>query len=87
VWPMGATRHYSVARRSISQSRCDVYDTARPSSPWYCVNQCRESVMAAKNAYLVQERLYPLLQLSSGIVFTFCCIGLLGYGMLALMGY
>jgi hypothetical protein len=43
--------------------------------------------MAVKNAYLVQQRIYPLVLLSVGIVFTFGCIGLLGYGMLALMGY
>ena len=33
--------------------------------------------MATKNAYLVQERIYPLVQLSVGVVFTFGCIGLL----------
>ena len=43
--------------------------------------------MLTKNAYLVQERIYPLAQLSAGIVFTFGCIGLLGYSILALMGY
>jgi predicted RND superfamily exporter protein len=43
--------------------------------------------MLARNAYLVQERIYPLVQLAVGIVFTFGCIGLLGYGMLALVGY
>jgi hypothetical protein len=64
-----------------------MYDTARPSSAWYCFHRCRESVMAAKNAYLVQERLYPLVQLSVGVVFSFGCIGLLGYGLLAIMGY
>jgi hypothetical protein len=43
--------------------------------------------MLTRNAYLVQERIYPLVQLAVGIVFTFGCIGLLGYGMLALVGY
>jgi hypothetical protein len=43
--------------------------------------------MPVKNAHLVQERIYPLVQLSVGVAFTFGCIGLLGYGMLALMGY
>jgi hypothetical protein len=43
--------------------------------------------MPTKNVYLVQERIYPLVQLFVGLVFTFGCIGLLGYGMLALMGY
>ena len=43
--------------------------------------------MATRNAYLVQERIYPLVQLSVGVVFTFGCIGLLGYGLLALIGY
>ena len=64
-----------------------MYDTARPPSPWYCFHQSRESVVAAKNAYLVQQRLYPLVQLSVGVVFTFGFIGLLGYGLLAIMGY
>jgi hypothetical protein len=43
--------------------------------------------MPIKNAYLVQERIYPLTSLSVGIVFTFGCIGLLGYGLLVIMGY
>ena len=43
--------------------------------------------MLTRNAYLVQERIYPLVQLSVAIVFTFGCIGLLGYGVLAIMGY
>ena len=43
--------------------------------------------MLTRNAYLVQQQVYPLVQLSAGIVFTFGCIGLLAYGMLALMGY
>ena len=42
--------------------------------------------MLARNEYLVRERVYPLVQLSVGVVFTFGCIGLLGYGMLALIG-
>ena len=43
--------------------------------------------MLTRNGYLDPERIYPLATLSVGIVFTFGCIGLLGYGMLALMGY
>jgi hypothetical protein len=43
--------------------------------------------MLTRNGYLVPERIYPLASLCVGIVFTFGCIGLLGYGMLALMGY
>jgi hypothetical protein len=43
--------------------------------------------MLTKNAYLVQERIYPLASLCVGILFTFGCIGLLGYGLLAIMGY
>ena len=43
--------------------------------------------MPTKNAHLVQERIYPLVQLSVGVAFTFGFIGLLGYGILALMGY
>ena len=46
-----------------------------------------QCVMPTKNVYLVQERIYPLVQLFVGLVFTFGCIGLLGYGALALMGY
>ena len=43
--------------------------------------------MLTRSAYLVQERIYPLVQLFVGLVFTFGCIGLLGYGLLALMGH
>ena len=43
--------------------------------------------MLTRNAYLVQARIYPLVQLCVGVVLTFGCIGLLGYGILALMGY
>jgi hypothetical protein len=43
--------------------------------------------MLTRNAYLVQQQIYPLVQLSAGIAFTFGCISLLAYGMLALMGY
>ena len=43
--------------------------------------------MLTRNAYLVQQQIYPLVRLSAGIAFTFGCIGLLGYGMLALLGY
>ena len=43
--------------------------------------------MLTRNGYLDPERIYPLASLSVGIVFAFGCIGLLGYGMLALMGY
>ena len=43
--------------------------------------------MFTRNAYLAPQRIYPLVQLSAGIAFTFGCIGLLAYGMLALMGY
>jgi hypothetical protein len=43
--------------------------------------------MIIRNAYLVPQRIYPLVQLSVGIVFTFGCICLLGYGILAFMGY
>ena len=65
-----------------------MYDTARPSSPWYwCVKYREECVMLTRNGYLAPERIYPLASLSVGIVFTFGCIGLLGYGMLAIMGY
>jgi hypothetical protein len=42
--------------------------------------------MPTKNAYLVQERIYPLVQLFVGLVFLFGCIGLLGYGLLVLLG-
>ena len=42
--------------------------------------------MLTRNAHLVQERIYPLVQLFVGLVFTFGCIGLLGYGLLAIMG-
>ena len=43
--------------------------------------------MPTKNAYLVQERIYPLTSLCVGIVITFGCIGILGYGVLVIMGY
>jgi hypothetical protein len=43
--------------------------------------------MLTRNAHLVRERIYPLGSLFVGIVFTFGCIGLLGYGMLALLGH
>ena len=43
--------------------------------------------MLTRNAHLVRQQIYPLVQLSVGVVFTFGCIGLLGYGILALMGY
>ena len=43
--------------------------------------------MITRNGYLVQQQIYPLVQLSAGIVFTFGCICLLAYSMLALMGY
>ena len=45
-----------------------------------------QCVMPTKNAYLVQERIYSLVQLFVGLVFTFGCIGLLGYGLLVLLG-
>ena len=43
--------------------------------------------MDTRNAYLIRERIYPLGQLFVGLVFTSGCIGLLGYGLLALMGH
>ena len=43
--------------------------------------------MLTRSAYLVRERVYPLASLCVGIVFTFGWIGLLGYGLLALMDY
>jgi hypothetical protein len=43
--------------------------------------------MLTRNAYLVPQRIYPLVQLSAGIAFTFGCICLLSYGVLTLMGY
>ena len=43
--------------------------------------------MFTRNAYLVPQRIYPLVQLSAGIAFTFGFIGLVGYGLLAIMGY
>jgi hypothetical protein len=42
--------------------------------------------MLTRDAYLVQQQIYPLVRLSAGIAFTFGCMGLSAYGMLALMG-
>jgi hypothetical protein len=43
--------------------------------------------MLTKNASIIGERIYPLALLFVGLVFTCGWIGLLGYGLLALIGY
>jgi hypothetical protein len=45
------------------------------------------SVMITRTAYSVRERVYPLAVLFVGLTATFGGIGLLGYALLALMGY
>jgi hypothetical protein len=43
--------------------------------------------MITRTAYSVRERVYPLAVLFVGLTAAFGGIGLLGYGLLALMGY
>jgi len=43
--------------------------------------------MLTRSASLARERIYPLALLFVGLVFVVGWIGLLGYGLLAVMGY
>jgi hypothetical protein len=77
-------RYHGVA---IVLSQGVTRDTAAPPSHCYLSSAQGKRVMITRNGYLVQQQIYPLVQLSAGIALTFGCIGLLAYGMLALMGY
>jgi|HubBroStandDraft_5_1064220.scaffolds.fasta_scaffold342722_2 hypothetical protein len=43
--------------------------------------------MVTRSAYSVRERVYPLALVFLGMTATVGAIGLLGFGLLALMGY
>ena len=43
--------------------------------------------MLTRNAYLTREQFLPLASVFVGLVFMVGWIGLLGYGLLAIMGY
>jgi hypothetical protein len=68
--------------------RCDARHSG-PVRPLLIVNSRLglRCVMVARNAYPVRERIYPLALLFVGMTATLGAIGLLGYGLLALMGY
>ncbi|HWS07695.1 MAG TPA: hypothetical protein VN362_07665 [Xanthobacteraceae bacterium] len=68
--------------------RCDARHSG-PVRPLLIVNSRLglRCVMVTRNAYPVRERIYPLALLFVGMTATLGGIGLLGYGLLALMGY
>lgn len=43
--------------------------------------------MLARSVYLVRERIYPITMIFVGLVLTVGWIGLLGYGLFALIGH
>jgi hypothetical protein len=63
--------------------------TTAPGRPLLTINQLAwaRGVMITRTAYSLRERVYPLAVLFVGLTATFGGIGLLGYGLLALMGY
>jgi hypothetical protein len=68
--------------------KCDARHSG-PARPLLTITSRLESrsVMITRAAYSVRERVYPLAVLFVGLMATFGGIGLLGYGLLALMGY